>query len=266
MDVPALEKTVIVTGATGAIGKAIARQMAAKGFRVVIVARNQSKAHNTVAEIVTETGNANVSCVIADLSRQEEIQKIADQWEGPLHILVNNAAISPRSRQETPEGIELQFATNVLGYFWMTEAFREILSQSAPARIVDVASYWAGDLDLNDLEFKQRSYRNGIAYRQSKQANRMLAVAWAKKLKVDGITINVCHPGDVNSQLSNDLGFGGSQSPDQGAETPVWLATGSIGGQVTGKYFEHLRETRCSFAKDTQAIDTLYKYCQNYFG
>ena len=264
MDVPANEKTAIVTGATGAIGRAIARQMAAKGFRVVIVARNQSKAHNTVAEIVAETGNANVNYEIANLSSPVEIQKLANRWEGPLHVLINNAAVTPRSRQETLEGVELQFATNVLGYFWMTEAFRKILSQSAPARIVDVASYWAGDLDLNDLEFKQRKYRNGVAYRQSKQANRMLAVAWAEKLKNDGITINVCHPGDVNSQLSNNLGFGGSQSPDQGAETPVWLATDLVGGQVTGKYFEHLRETRCSFAKDTQAIDTLYNLCLKY--
>jgi NAD(P)-dependent dehydrogenase (short-subunit alcohol dehydrogenase family) len=92
----------------------------------------------------------------------------------------------------------------------------------------------------------------------------MLAVAWAEKLKDAGITVNVCHPGDVNSQLSNNLGFGGSQSPDQGAETPVWLATESIGGQVSGKYFEHKRESSCQFGKDKDRVETLFGICRDY--
>lgn len=258
------KKVSIVTGATGAIGKAIARQMAAKGYKVVLVARNEQKAQKAVSEIIKTTANQNVRYEIADLSRCTEIQALAQRWEGPLHVLVNNAAVTPRSHQETPEGIEMQFATNVLGYFWMTATFRDILRQSAPSRIVDVASYWAGGLDLNDLEFKRRRYSNGSVYRQSKQANRMLAVAWAKQLKHDGITINACHPGDVNSQLSNNLGFGGSQSPDQGAETPVWLATEPIGGQVSGKYFEHMQESRCKFGENQKFIEALFKICRGY--
>ena len=254
----------IVTGATGAIGKAIARQIAARGYQVVLVARNGDKARRDVREIIQATANQQVRYEIADLSRRAEIHGLAARWEGPLHVLVNNAAVTPRSRQETPEGIELQFATNVLGYFWMTEAFQDILRESAPARVVDVASYWAGGLDLNDLEFKRRNYRNGAAYRQSKQANRMLAVAWAQRLKDEGITVNVCHPGDVNSQLSNNLGFGGSQSPDQGAETPVWLATDAIGGRVTGKYFEHLQESRCRFGEDQLGVQALFQKCLAY--
>lgn len=257
-------KIAVVTGATGAIGKAIARQIAAKGYRVVIVARDEGKAGQVVEEIIEKSANPGVSYEIVDLSRRTEIQALATRWEGSLHVLVNNAAVTPRTRQETPESIELQFATNVLGYFWMTETFRDILRQSAPSRIVDVASYWAGGLDLDDLEFKRRRYSNGAAYRQSKQANRMLAVAWAEKLKEDGITINVCHPGDVNSRLSNNLGFGGSQSPDQGAETPVWLATESIGGQVSGKYFEHRRESHCQFSGDKSSIKRLFEICKEY--
>jgi len=264
MDVPANEKTAIVTGATGAIGRAIARQLATKGYRVVLVARNQSKVQGAVAEITAETGNSDVRYEIVDLSRRIEIQKLAKRWEGPLHVLVNNAAVTPHTRQETPEGIELQFATNVLGYYWMVEAFREIIRQSAPARIVDVASYWAGDLDLDDLEFKRRRYSNGTAYRQSKQANRMLALAWAEHLKDDGITINACHPGDVNSQLSNNLGFGGSQSPDQGADTPVWLATDLSVRQKSGKYFTHRKEERCRFGEDRQAVKSLFNICLQY--
>ena len=130
----------------------------------------------------------------------------------------------------------------------MTRAFHPFLKATPPGRIVDVASYWAGGLDLTDLEFKRRRYTNGAVYRQSKQANRMLVAAWAERLAPDNISINACHPGDVNSTLSNNLGFGGSQSPDQGAETPVWLATGATGGQVSGGYFEYRRAARCSFS------------------
>ncbi len=260
----AASKTALVTGATGAIGLAIARQLAAKGSCVVLLARNEIKAQKAVREIIAATANADVHYEITDLSSRAEIQALGERWKGPLHMLVNNAAVTPPSRQETSAGIELQFATNVLSYFWMTQTFQKILQDSAPSRVVDVASYWAGELDLSDLEFKRRSYDNGTAYRQSKQANRMLAVAWAEKLKEQGITVNVCHPGDVNSQVSNNLGFGGSQSPDQGAETPVWLATDSMGGQVTGKYFEHLRESHCRFGEDRKRVTALYDICLAY--
>ncbi len=257
-------KVALITGATGAIGKAIARQIAAQGYQIVIVARDETKAKRSVREIIQATGNTSIRYELADLSRRAEIYALADRWRGSLHVLVNNAAVTPRARQETPEGIELQLATNVLGYFWMMQSFREHLILSAPSRVVNVASYWAGDLDLSDLEFKRRRYSNGTAYRQSKQANRMLTVAFAERLKSHGVTVNACHPGDVNSQLSNNLGFGGNASPDQGAETPVWLATESIGGQVTGKYCEHLRESRCRFGEDRDAVEALYEACTQY--
>lgn len=257
-------KTILVTGATGAIGKAIAIKIASYEHHLVIVARNEKKGKNVVEEISGLTGNPNVSYELADLSRYSEISALAARWKKPLHVLINNAATTPRSRSETPEGIELQFATNVLGYFRMTSLFLNMLKASAPARVVDVASYWAGGLDLSDLEFKQRRYSNGAAYRQTKQANRMLVAAWADHLSPFGITINACHPGDVNSTLSNNLGFGGFQTPEQGAETPVWLATSSIGAQVTGKYFEHLREVTCPFSKDSDFVNALFSACQKY--
>jgi NAD(P)-dependent dehydrogenase (short-subunit alcohol dehydrogenase family) len=127
--------------------------------------------------------------------------------------------------------------------------------------VVNVASYWAGDLDLDDLQFTRRRYNNNEAYRQSKQANRMLSVVFAAHLADQGITVNACHPGNVNSRLSNNLGFHGHQSPDEGARTPVWLAVGPIGGQVTGRYFEGLREVRCAFGQDAPAIEALYEAC-----
>ncbi len=179
-------------------------------------------------------------------------------------MLINNAGITPRTRQETAAGIELQFATNVLGYFWMTQAFTDILKQSAPARVINVASYWAGDLQLDDLEFKRRPYSNNSAYRQSKQANRMLTSAFAKQLQPGGIAVNACHPGDVNSALSNNLGFGGHQSPDEGARTPVWLATEPIGQQVSGQYFERRRAVPDPFTTDKRAVEALYQACLQY--
>ncbi len=255
---------VIVTGATGAIGQAIARQFAEQGYGVVLAVRNGAKAEKVVKEITQATNNNQVRYELVDLSRQISIQALADRWQGPLHVLVNNAGATPRTRQETPEGIELQFATNVLGYFWMIDAFTEHLRNSAPARVVNVASYWAGDLDLNDLEFKRRRYNNNTAYRQSKQANRMLTVAFAERLKPYNVSVNACHPGDVNSNLSNNLGFGGHESPDAGARTPVWLATDPIGQQETGKFFELLREVRDRFGENKQAVEALYQACLSY--
>lgn len=258
-------RVALVTGASGAIGKAIARQLAERpNYVVVLACRNEAKAKATVQDIVQATGNSHTRYEIVDVSQQASIQDLAERWRGPLHILVNNAAVTPRRRQETAQGIELQFAANVLGYFWMTQAFTEHLKQSAPARIVNVASYWAGDLDLDDLEFKRRRYDNNQAYRQSKQANRMLTVAFAERLHPFGISVNACHPGDVNSQLSNNLGFGGSESPDQGARTPVWLATDPSDQQETGQYFERMRPTRCRFGQNRQAVEALYQICLAY--
>ena len=259
---PRESRVAVVTGATGAIGKAIARGIAGNpGYEVVLACRDEEKAMRAVREIVQDTGNVKVRYELVDVSREASIQALADRWRGPFHVLVNNAAVTPRRRQGTPEGIELQFATNVLGYFWMIQAFTDVLRQSAPARVVNVASYWAGDLDLTDLEFRRRRYNNNEVYRQSKQADRMLTAAFAERLQPFGISVNACHPGDVNSALSNNLGFAGQQTPDEGARTPVWLAVGPAGQQASGKYYEQMRQVRCPFAADRKAVSDLYDAC-----
>lgn len=119
----------------------------------------------------------------------------------------------------------IYLAVDVYGTLWLTEAFAPLLRRSAPARVVNVASYWAGNLDLTDVEFRRRPYRNGTAYR---------------------------------------LGFGGSQSPDEGARTPVWLAADSTVAGVTGQYFEQRRATPCRFATDRAAIEQLVQLCGQY--
>lgn len=263
------QKIAIVTGATGAIGQAIARGIASEpGYEVVLVARDEAKAKRAVQAIIQASGNPDVRCEIADLGLKSEIDALAARWQGPLHVLVNNAATSPRERRETPEGIEVQFAVNVLGYFWMMRAFEEALKRTAReaqgVRVVNVASYYAGDLDLDDLEFKRRRYNNRTAYRQSKQADRMLTAAFAERLGPSGVAVNACHPGDVNSTLSSDLGFGGHESPEQGADTPVWLAVSTAGGQENGRYFDNRQAVRDPFMQDKEAVERLYQICKAY--
>jgi NAD(P)-dependent dehydrogenase (short-subunit alcohol dehydrogenase family) len=260
------QKTVVlITGATGVIGNAIARALAATpGYALVLVARDRDRAAKAVDAIQRESGNDEVRFLIADLSRRHGIQALADDWQGPLHVLVNDAGVAPRRRETTPEGIELTFATNVLAYLWMAQAFAPHLERSAPARIVNVASYWAGELDLDDLEFQRRPFDNHTAYRQSKQANRMLTVALADALAGRGISVNACHPGDPASTLSRNLGFSGSQSAEEAARTPVMLARGELGAGVSGGYFEHGREARCRFGEDRDGVKRLYTICCAY--
>lgn len=258
-------QSVLVTGATGAIGKSIARLIAEQeNTCVTIIARNELKAQKAVKELIQTSGNANIGYRICDLSRQEEIKALARTWDSPLQVLVNDAGVTPRRREETSDGIEMQWATNVLGYFWMMKYFTPVLEKHGPARIVNVASYWAGNLDLTDPEFKRRHYHNDTAYRQSKQADRMLTVAFARRLRDKGISVNACHPGDVRSTLASNLGYGGHETPDQGAETPVWVATSPKLEGVTGKYFEHMHESFCSFGNDLEMTERLFEICDSY--
>lgn len=260
-----MKKSALVTGSTGAIGTAICRKILATGdFHVTMVARDESRADRIMSSIIRETGIHDIAFRIADLSLESEIRELAEEWSGPLHVLVNNAATTPGQRAENGEGLEMQFATNVLGYLRMISYFLPYLKLGSPSRIVNVASYWAGDLDLEDLEFRRRYYDNDTAYRQSKQADRMLSAAVAERLGAYGITSNAAHPGDVNSRLSNSLGYGGHESPDQGADTPVWLAvSGDVEG-ITGAYYEHRRKTPCRFSSDKASVDKLLEICLEY--
>jgi NAD(P)-dependent dehydrogenase (short-subunit alcohol dehydrogenase family) len=252
----------VVTGATGAIGGAVAKAIAAEpGFEVLLLVRDETKGRRTVQRLKNETGNESVDCAVVDLSLQQSIRDFAARFDKPVQVLINDAAVAPRSRRVTAEGRELTFATNVLGYYWLTLALVTNLTQGAPARVVNMASYWAGDMDLDDLEFDRRPYDNDTAYRQSKQANRMLTVALAERLHPHQITVNACHPGDVNSTLSNALGFGGSESPETGALTPVWLAKDDAVARTTGKYFVGCRQESCTFAQDRAGIERLVAIC-----
>ncbi len=258
------KRVFIVTGAYGAIGLSIARIIAEKDHKVILIGRNEEKLKKVKEDNINRTGNSEIDYFVVDLSRPSSIKKLAENWKGPLHVLVNNASATPRERQETPDGIEVQWATNVLGYFCMMHYMHKYMHDVDDARIVNVASYWAGDLDLEDPEFKKRYYDNDIAYRQTKQADRMLTAAFAEKLKSTGITVNAAHPGDVKSKLSGNLGYGGHESPDQGAATPAWLALSPDLKNITGKYFEHKQEVECRFSRDKYEVHRLYDLCMKY--
>ena len=257
-------RTAIITGAYGAIGKAIARGVAAKGYHVTLAGRNEQALEDFRKELADKTGNSHISTMAVDLSQQQEVKAAAEKWSGPLHLLINNAATTPPTRMETPQGIEMQFATNVLGYFWMIRYFSEYMKGLDDARIVNVASYWAGDLDLNDLEFKKRHYDNDTVYRQSKQANRMLTVAFADRLKQHGISVLSAHPGDVRSKVSTRLGHGGWESPEEGADTPLYCALEPGLKGVTGKYFAHRQHEPCPFSMNKDEVERLYDLCGEY--
>jgi NAD(P)-dependent dehydrogenase (short-subunit alcohol dehydrogenase family) len=256
------ERLAIVTGATGAIGGAIARGLAADAsFEVVLLGRDARRTRDAADAIRRVTGNGHVRYELVDLSLDSSIREFGRRFDGPVDVLVNNAAIAPPRRQMTSEGREMVFATNVLSYLRLTLALESNLHRAAPARVVNVASYWAGDLDMTDLEFERRRYDNNAAYRQSKQANRMLTVALSERYAPSTVAVNVCHPGDVDSRLSNDLGFGGAESPEQGAATPLWMATARELETVSGKYFASGHEEPCRFASDRHAIALLFELC-----
>jgi NAD(P)-dependent dehydrogenase (short-subunit alcohol dehydrogenase family) len=256
----ALIKTALVTGATGAIGEAIARGIARRNDYVVVLACRDPKRGEAVARRIREaTENDSVHVEEVDVGLARSIDALRARWRGGLHTLVNNAAIAPRRREVTEERVERQLAVNVLGYTRMIARFADLLAKEPAARVVNVASYWAGELDLQDLQFERRRYDNNTAYRQSKQANRMLTVADAERLAESGVSVNACHPGDVDSALSNALGFGGSETPEEGATTPVWLALNVH--DKSGAWFANGEERPCPFSSDREAIAALAARC-----
>jgi retinol dehydrogenase-13 len=256
-------KTAIVTGAYGVIGTEISRDMVVAGYQTAIVGRNIKKLEKLKDTLLSEFDGASVEVLPIDLSRKDAIFEVARNFDYPLAVLINNAATTPPGREENEDGIELQWATNVLGYYWMIRAFEANLRKAKNGRIVNVASYWAGGLDLEDPEFKQRPYNNNAAYRQSKQADRMLAYGFAEEFG-DDIAVNACHPGDANSKLSNNLGFGGSESAAQSAATPLFLALHKDAAGITGGYFAYSRQANCQFKNDASMISELMQLCSKY--
>jgi len=261
-----VKKVCIVTGANGGIGKEIVRGLARNGATVVLACRDAIKGAAAVREIETDTGNQNLEVLPVDLSSQYSIHSFVQQFEAKhshLHVLINNAVTAPASKHRSVDGIELSFATNVMAYFLLPNLLRDTLRRGSPSRIINISARFAGDLDLNDLQFDQRQYDRTKAYRQSKQANRMLSWAFHQKFHKDGITVNCCHPGIINTQLLKDLGFSGGEKPSKGAETPLFLATDPQFDTNSGGWWVDLKQERCAFTKQQDQIDQLWTKCES---
>ncbi|MDH5654762.1 MAG: SDR family NAD(P)-dependent oxidoreductase [Spirochaetia bacterium] len=258
-------KHIMITGAAGAIGSEIARKLIdLNSYFLILICRTEESKKDLEERFSRYCGMKQIQIEAADLALKSNVKHLAEKVKLPIHVLINNAACTPREREVTADGLEMQFAANILNYFWMTLAFRPHLKNAEQSRIVNVASYWAGDLDLEDLQFSRRPYSNNTAYRQSKQANRMLSAYFSELFKGDNISVNACHPGEVPSKLSYNLGFSGSESASKGAETPVWLASDDAGYRTTGKWYEYKEECPCRFSKDHNAMERLYEICMEY--
>ena len=275
-------RTCLVTGATSGIGKATATALARLGAEVVLVARDPAKGQATVAELRAATGNSRVELLLADLASQASIRHAAEQVKRThqrLHVLVNNAGGYWATRHLTPDGLELTFALNHLAYFLLTTLLLEPLRTSAPARIVNVTSSAQafGRLHLDDLQF-QRRYRGQAAYNQSKLANVLFTYELARRLEGTGVTVNCAAPGVTRTNFGRDdsgpvmrlltpLARPFMRSPEQGADTPVWLASSPEVEGVTGRYYASRRARRSSRRSyDTELARRLWQVSEELTG
>jgi NAD(P)-dependent dehydrogenase (short-subunit alcohol dehydrogenase family) len=258
-------KTCLVTGATSGIGKetALARARAS----VVVVGRNPAKGADTVRQIQEQTGNTSVDLMLADLSSQQQVRQLAEDFKRKyrhLHVLVNNAGAILLSRRESADGIEMTWALNHLGYFLLTNLLLDVLRSSAPSRIVNVSSsaHRGVALDFADLQGRTR-YRGFRTYARSKLANLLFTYELASRMEATSVTVNALHPGLVATNLLGGNGLLGraltfllglrGMRPEAGARTAVYLATSSEVEGVSGRYFERQKAVRSSPASYDQA-------------
>jgi len=255
-------KLFLVTGANQGIGKEIARGIAKSGNKVVLAVRDEKKGKEALEDLVKSgISKENLRVMTVDLSKQSSIRSFVDTFKAEyteLHGLINNGSVAgPPSRTLSEDGIEITFATNVMSYFLLSTKLQDLLIKGSPSRIVNVASNYAGALDINDINFDKREYNPDTAYRISKQADRMLSWALAEKLAGKGVTVNACHPGVINTKLLSDLGFSSGLGPADGAKTPTWLALSKDVEGTTGKFFDNLKESNCGW-RNPQQVEALW--------
>ena len=261
-------KVCMVTGATGGIGKVMAREIARQGLQVVIVSRYEQRCAATAAKIRESTSNQSVDYLAANLSSLKEVRSLAKRFRekyNRLDVLVNNAGGFFMKRQESQDGIEMTWALNHLSYFLLTNLLLDMLSANAPARVINVSSnaHLGGSINFNDPGGKQR-YFGWTAYAQSKLANLLFTFQLARCMEASGVTANAFHPGYVATRFGmNNAGLVGfliglshvfALSPEEGAQTGVYLATSADVEGVTGKYF--VKEKPVQAAKAAYDQDT----------
>jgi NAD(P)-dependent dehydrogenase (short-subunit alcohol dehydrogenase family) len=242
--------TVLVTGATDGLGRALATRLAGEGATVIAHARNEQRGREALADLLD--GPADVRLVVGDLASLHAVRALADQLPDRLDVLVNNAGIGfAGARQESEDGYELRFAVNYLAGFLLASLLRDRLIASAPARIVNVASAGQQPIDFDDVML-ERGYDGGRAYRQSKLAQIMHAFDLAEELAGSGVTATALHPATfMDTKMVIEAGVTPASTVQEGLEA-TWrlVADPSVEG-VTGAYFNGTREVRA----DAQAYD-----------
>lgn len=252
-------KRVIVTGAASGIGVETARALALAGAEVTLAVRHPEAGQRAAKDIMASTGNKQVLVAPLDLADQASVAALVARWDGPLHILVNNAGIMAPPLMRTPQGWEMQFATNHLGHFALATGLHKALAASRGARVVVVSSvgHINGEVMFDDINFEHHPYDPWAAYSQSKTANVLFMVEAARRWAADQIAVNALNPGRITAtNLSRYIGnVSGSptafepgsttvswKTVEQGAATSVLLAASPLLDGVTGRYFEDCQE------------------------
>lgn len=253
---------IVVTGGASGIGLETARSLAGAGAEVTLAVRDLAAGRQAAALLMGETGSKQVLVAPLDLADQTSVRSFVASWHGPLDVLINNAGLMAAPLMRTPEGWEMQFATNHLGHFTLATGLRGALATAArtsgQARVVSVSSsaHLRSGIDFDDIHFRVRPYDPWLAYAQSKTANVLLAVEGSRRWADDGITINALMPGAIrtglqryvsDSELDRMRAATGSsapgwKTPQQGAATSVLLAVAPLLDGVGGKYFEDCNE------------------------
>ena len=246
-------KRAIVTGASSGLGTETARVLAARGAEVTLAVRDRDAGAATAAAITAATGNQGVRVAWLDLADPSSVSAFAADWDGPLHLLVNNAGVMalPELRR-TPQGWETQFAVNHLGHFALTVALHGALARAGGARVVSVSSsgHLFSPIVFGDIHFDFRPYDPYLAYGQSKTADILFAVAAATLWARDGIAVNAVAPGSVPTNLTRHLGRPAGvtladdlrKTVEQGAATSILLAVSPLLDGVSGRYFADCAE------------------------
>jgi len=268
-------KVVVLTGGTSGIGEAAAVRLAKMGARLVLVARDASRAEVTLKRLQKMSpGTARATTAhtahLADLSLVSETRRVGREIaaaEPRIDVLINNAGLISARRQVTAEGYELTFATNHLAYFVLTDGLLARLLASAPAHIINTASevHRGEKLDFNDLQ-SEHGYSGFRAYAKSKLANVLFTNELARRLSGSGVTANSLHPGVVASRfgLPREEQGGDSSSarflsaygisPEEGAETIVYLASATDAAKASGQYFNQCRAIAPSQEAQNRAV------------
>lgn len=235
------KKTILVTGSTNGIGYKTAEILASMGHNVILHGRNKNKCIDTAEKIKSKTGNLSVDYFVADLASFSSIKNAVNEFlnsHNKLDVLINNAGIYSKEYYLTEDGYESTFAVNHLAVYLLTGLLLPLLKASSNARIINVSSvaHERAKLNLDDLNLKI-GYNSYIAYANSKLANILFTNYLSSKLPSDKITVNSLHPGVITTKLLKE-GFGISgASLEEGALTPVYLATGDDVQGISGKYF-----------------------------